>query len=118
MYDFLVTTRKKLAISAIKKNLVQLLLKVSRPSKIILFGSAVSGTISRNSDLDILVVEKNVPNRLSETVRLRRALRPLRMSIDLLVVSQNTFDYWSDTPGTVYFEAASEGKVLYEEKAA
>ena len=34
--------------------------------------------------------------------------------VDLLVVSKEKFDYWSDTPGNVYFEAATEGRTLYE----
>jgi hypothetical protein len=36
------------------------------------------------------------------------------MAIDLLVVSEANFQYWRDTPGNVYFEAATEGRVLYE----
>jgi len=47
-------------------------------------------------------------------VRLNRALRSLSIAVDLLVVSQENFSYWRDTPGNVYFEAATEGKVLYE----
>ena len=33
--------------------------------------------------------------------------------MDLLVVSAEKFNYWRDTPGNVYFEAATEGEVLY-----
>lgn len=47
-------------------------------------------------------------------VRLNRVLSPLRIPVDLLVVSEDVFQYWCDTPGNVYFEAATEGKVLYE----
>jgi len=47
-------------------------------------------------------------------VRLGRLLRPLDISVDLLVVSTDKFEYWRDTPGNVYFEAASEGRILYE----
>ena len=39
---------------------------------------------------------------------------PSMLPVDLLVVSRSKFDYWRDTPGTVYFEANLEGKVLYE----
>jgi len=46
--------------------------------------------------------------------RLNRVLSPLRMSVDLLVVSKKTFDYWVSTPGNVYFQAIQEGTVLYE----
>jgi hypothetical protein len=47
-------------------------------------------------------------------VRLNRLLRSLDIPVDLLVVSAEKFNYWRDTPGNVYFEAATEGKVLYE----
>jgi hypothetical protein len=38
----------------------------------------------------------------------------LDIAVDLLVVSAEKYEYWRDTPGNVYFEAASEGKILYE----
>jgi hypothetical protein len=47
-------------------------------------------------------------------VRLARLLRSLDIAVDLLVVSAEKFEYWRDTPGNVYFEAASEGRMLYE----
>jgi hypothetical protein len=46
--------------------------------------------------------------------RLNRALSPLRIAVDLLVVSREAFDHWASTPGNVYFSAVREGKVLYE----
>ena len=47
-------------------------------------------------------------------VRLNRLLRPFDMAVDLLVVSEVQFQYWRDTPGNVYYDAASEGQILYE----
>ena len=49
-----------------------------------------------------------------EMVRLRRVLSPLRIPVDLLMVSEKVFREWSDTPGNILYEAASEGRVLYE----
>ena len=40
----------------------------------------------------------DVKNRIAEMVRLNRTLSPLRIPVDLLVVSRETFDYWADTP--------------------
>jgi hypothetical protein len=34
--------------------------------------------------------------------------------MDIIVVSDKVFHEWVDTPGTVIYEAASEGQVLYE----
>jgi len=46
-------------------------------------------------------------------VRLSDVLRPLRVPIDIVVVSQRNFDEWRDLPGTIIHQAASEGRVLH-----
>ena len=56
--------------------------------QIILFGSHARGDATASSDLDFLVIEPEVVNRASEMVRLRRALRPLRVPADVLVYSR------------------------------
>ena len=93
---------------------VQLLKRAANPVKIILFGSYATGKADENSDLDFLVVEKELKARRMEMVRLRRILRPLRIPVDIIVVSERIFNDWADTPGTVIYEAALEGRVLYE----
>jgi len=91
-----------------------ILKQVAQPEKIILFGSYARAEAQRDSDLDILVVEREVKDRVAEIARLNRALGFLRLPIDLLLVSQEKFEYWSDTPGNVYYRAKREGKVIYE----
>lgn len=63
---------------------VELLKDAANPVKIILFGSYARGGISENSDLDFLVVEKEVKDRRMEMVRLSDVLRPLRIPVDVL----------------------------------
>src|ERR1700733_9794623 len=94
--------------------LTQLLVDAANPARIILYGSHARGEASADSDVDIMVVETDVGDRLKEMVRLNRVVRSLGIPVDLLVVSKEKFDYWSDTPGNVYFEAAAEGRTLYE----
>ena len=67
-----------------------------------------------DSDLDVMVVEEGVSDRAAEMVRVNRLLRALDIPVDLLVVSAEKFNYWCETPGNAYFEAATEGEVLYE----
>jgi len=93
----------------------ELLREAARPRRIILFGSRGRGDPSADSDVDILVVIDKVQDRLAEMVRLNRVLSPLRIPVDLLVVSEETFRYWADTPGNVYSAALAEGRVLYDE---
>lgn len=91
-----------------------LLAQVAKPERIILFGSHAREDARFDSDIDILVIEREVDDRIAEMVRLNRELAPLRLPVDLLVVDQDMFDQWSDTPGNVYYRAKREGKVLYE----
>jgi len=93
------------------RDAVERLLRAAPGSKVILFGSYARGQASEDSDLDILVVEPHVLNAYEETLRLIEELRPLRIPVDLLVASEEKFAYWRDTPSTVYFRAATEGRV-------
>jgi predicted nucleotidyltransferase len=93
---------------------VELLREAGHPSRIILYGSYARGTAHEDSDLDFLVVMSVVRDRRMEMVRLRRVLSPLRIPVEVLVVSEKVFREWSDTPGNIFYEAAKEGRVLYE----
>ena len=92
----------------------ELLRHAADPEKIILFGSYARNGADPGSDLDLLVVEPTVSDAAAEMVRLMRVLSPLRIPADVLVVSRQDFVDWSDTPGHILFEAATEGVVLYE----
>ncbi len=80
-------------------------------SEVILFGSYARGDARPDSDVDFLVVEPEVRGRRSEMVRLREALRPLKIPVDVLVVSAEGFRAWKDQINNVIFEAAREGRV-------
>jgi predicted nucleotidyltransferase len=94
--------------------LTGMLVETARPTRIILFGSRARGDAAGDSDFDVLVVEEKPDNRFAEMVRPNRLLRSFDIPVDLLVVSEEKFQYWRDTPGSVYYEAAVAGKVLYE----
>jgi predicted nucleotidyltransferase len=94
--------------------MTELLREAARPKRIVLFGSQTRGEARPDSDLDVLVVEEHVSDRAAEIVRLSRVLSPLRIPVEILIVSEEQFQYWCDTPGNVYFDARTRGKVLYE----
>ncbi len=94
--------------------LTEILRDAARPKKIILFGSQARSEADGRSDLDILIVEAEVNDRVGEMVRLNRVVSPLRIPVDLLVVGEEAYEYWSGTPGNVYYQARTQGKTLYE----
>ena len=81
-------------------------------ARVILFGSHARGDAGCRSDLDFLVVEPDVDHRGEESVRLRRALRGLRIAADVIVVSARDVDEWRDVPGSLVHAALSEGREL------
>lgn len=93
---------------------VRRIVAAAKPRQVILFGSRARGDSHADSDLDLLVIESEIKDRVAEIVRLNRVLRGLILPVELLVISEAMFADWSNTPGNVYFEARREGKVLYE----
>lgn len=83
------------------------------PRRIVLFGSYARGDATDESDIDLLVIEDEVPNRAREMVRLRRLLRPLRVPADVLVYSTDEVRCWGHQPGSALYWALREGKVVH-----
>lgn len=93
---------------------VRRIVEAAHPLKVILFGSRARGAAAPDSDLDLLIIEREVPDRYSEMVRLNGTLRGLILPLDILVIGERDFEERSRTPGSVYYAARREGKVLYD----
>jgi predicted nucleotidyltransferase len=83
------------------------------PVKIVLFGSRARGDAGPDSDYDFLVVERDLKDRRAEMLRLRRALRPLGVPCDVLVVSERYAEEWGGALNSTMHSALSEGRVLH-----
>ena len=93
---------------------VRILVREARPQKVILFGSFARGEETEDSDADFFVIEKDVVDTRREMVRLRKALSPLRIPVDLMVSDEKTVRDWGSVPNTTMYWALQEGEVLYE----
>ena len=67
------------------REIVQRLLGVIQPDRIILFGSAATGPMTRDSDIDLLVVAPAPTHTIEEHVKLRGCLRGLGFPFDVFV---------------------------------
>lgn len=94
-------------------DIAQRLVAAADPVKVILFGSYARGDADEDSDLDFLVVEREVGNAMQEMVRLRRAVGSVGVGVDVLVVSEQDLEDRAHLPGTVLYQALKEGTLLH-----
>jgi len=104
------------------EEMVRVIVQMSDPEQIVLFGSRARGEFRSGSDVDLLIVESQPfdakRSRKKEMVRLWRALASFPFAKDILVYSRDEVDHWRDSLNNVIARAMREGKVLYERPAA
>jgi predicted nucleotidyltransferase len=96
------------------QQIVQRILSVAKPDKIILFGSAATGQMTRDSDIDLLIVETDPGDQREESVRLRKQLRGLGFPFDVIVISTGWFEESKGVIGGIAYPANRYGRVIYE----
>jgi uncharacterized protein len=96
------------------QTIVQRLLAVGQPQKIILFGSQARGQTGRDSDYDLLVIENSSQPRYRRAVSYRRALKDLGTSKDIVVWTPREIAEWQNVSNAFITTALREGTVLYE----
>ena len=99
---------------ALVTEVIRRILATANPDKVILFGSAATGTMTADSDIDLLVVQSHPGDRRKESVRLRESLRGLGYSFDVIVISNTWFEESKDVIGGIAYPANKYGKVIYE----
>ena len=99
-------------IEKIKQDIVTALMPI-KPEKIILFGSYAYGNPTEDSDLDICVVEKDYDNKWEEKIKIRKALRKIRMGKDILNPTLDEYEFYKNEFGSVYKDIHDRGIVLW-----
>jgi len=90
------------------------ILSVTQAERIIIFGSASSGKMNRDSDIDLLVLKSAPGNPRQESVRVRQALMGLGHPFDIVVMDTERFEESKGVIGGLAFPAHKYGKVIYE----
>lgn len=93
--------------------IVRRILRVAKPDRIILFGSAATGHMHADSDLDILVVDPAPENTRRESVIIRRAVGEIGYPVDVIVISTERFEATKHLIGGIAYPANKYGRVLY-----
>ncbi len=96
------------------REIVRRILTVAMPERIILFGSAATANMTRDSDIDLLVLESRPSNPREESVRIRRGIGRIGFPVDVIVMPTDRFEETKGIIGGIAFPANKYGKVIYE----
>ncbi len=94
--------------------IVRRILQVSNPERVVLFGSAALGRMTRDSDIDLLIVERQVADTRARSVVIGDSLRGIGFPFDVIVISKQRFDETRDLVGSIAHPASLHGRVIYE----
>ena len=97
----------------VKKELVDKITKVTKVKKIILFGSYSKGTATDESDIDLLIIENEINSKIEEKRKIMQCLKSLSYSKDILVISQEEYDFYKNDFCSVVYEACRQGEFLW-----
>ena len=84
------------------------------PRRVLLFGSAVRGNMTRDSDLDVLVVMRASAHRRQTAQKIYRNLHGTGIAVDIIVATEKDIERFGNSAGTILKSALQEGRVLYE----
>ena len=87
------------------------------PERIILFGSHARGEAREGSDLDLMVLFREVDNPRERAAELYVALIDCDLPKDIVASTTALFERYKNVVNTVYWPAAREGRVVYERAA-
>ena len=93
--------------------IVHRVLAVARPDRIILFGSAATGKMTKDSDIDLLVVEEAPANARERSVEIRDAVGNIGYPVDVIVMRTERFQRTKRVIGGIAYPANKYGRVIY-----
>lgn len=96
------------------KEIVRRVLNAVKPARIILFGSAATGEMNADSDIDLLVLKNTSGVYEEEWLNVDRALRGMPFPFDIIIMPLEKFEESKNIIGGIAYPAHKYGKVIYE----
>jgi predicted nucleotidyltransferase len=87
---------------------------IADPDRVVLFGSAARGDATPNSDIDLLIIKEGVAHRGRLTEDIYLSLLGVRRAVDAVVVDSEDLRRYGDAHALIIRPALREGRVIYE----
>jgi predicted nucleotidyltransferase len=84
-----------------------------KPEKVFLFGSRVQGVITKDSDIDLVVIYSGPKSRREVLLDIHRLFKHPDFSLDVFVMTPLDFETQKRIPNTLAREVSERGVVCY-----
>ena len=98
---------------SLQRELIDRILAVVQPVRVILFGAAARGEMGPRSDVDVLVVVPEGFRRRDVAGKIYRNLIGYELAVDVVVATEDELARYGNNSGLVYYPALREGRNIY-----
>ncbi len=102
-----------MVIQSTLDKIIERIVDVAQPEKIILFGSAADGNFTPDSDVDLLII-KDGADSLQLMAKIYGRLHGVGAAVDAIVVSPEDVERYKDSHALIIKPALRQGTVIYE----
>jgi predicted nucleotidyltransferase len=95
--------------------IIPIIVSLASPNQIILFGSYARGDNTEKSDIDLLIIKKDLKNGLNiiDSIYMAFYENKIMVPVDLLAIDYNKYIKINNEIGYIYKTIKEQGKVLY-----
>jgi len=96
--------------------IISIIVSLAKPDQIVLFGSYARGENTASSDIDLLIIKKDLKNgrKISGSVYKAFLKNDIGVPVDLLTIDYNRYIALGDEIGYIYRTIKREGKIIYD----
>ncbi len=111
------TVSHKIFSEEVLQEIIHRIVKVARPERIILFGSAARGEMKPNSDLDLLVIKSGEFDQSRLVGEIYVNLIGVGHAVDVILTTPEQVDRYRNAHSLIIAPALREGKEVYRAPA-
>ena len=95
--------------------IINIVVSIIHPDKIVLFGSYARGDAHSGSDVDILILKKGITKTRSYSGKIHAEMcrNKVVTPVDVIVMDSDVYDNHIDSVGLIYKTINQEGVVVY-----
>jgi len=98
------------------EKVIDIIVNLVEPDKIILFGSRATDKYKHDSDYDLCILKEGVNHRRKLARQIYRSLYGVGIPVDIIVETPDRFSELKGNPYLIYNEIDRTGMVIFEKK--